>query len=150
MTLNDLCELVGRYYPDGERTLPRILFVWTMHDEDGGLAAVLSQAKIRVNVFSLAVESFIDERMDEDRRLLTRTIIEARKKPVTGYDVLSALCSSPDHRIYRALQSGGFDMTALAICAKHAGYAAHRRTLREEQRSLRNDGVLLQYGRDLT
>lgn len=150
MTLNDLCELVGRYYPDGERTLPRILFVWTMHDEDGGLATVLSQAKTRVSLFSLAVESFIDDRMDEDRRLLTRTIIETRKKPVTGYDVLSTLCSSPDHRIYRTFQSAGIDMTALAICAKHAGYAAHRRTLREEQRSLRNDGVLLQYGRDLT
>jgi ATP-dependent Clp protease ATP-binding subunit ClpA len=33
---------------------------------------------------------------------------------------------------------------------KHAGYAAHRKTLLDEQRALRNDGVLLQYGRDLT
>jgi hypothetical protein len=38
MTLSDLCELVERYYPDGEKTLPRILFVWAMHDEDGSLA----------------------------------------------------------------------------------------------------------------
>jgi ATP-dependent Clp protease ATP-binding subunit ClpA len=69
---------------------------------------------------------------------------------VTAYDVLSILCDSPDHRIYRALKSAGIDMTILAICAKHAGYAAHRKTLLGEQRALRNDGVLLQYGRDLT
>ncbi len=150
MTLSDLCELVARYYPDGERTLPRILFVWAMHDEDGSLAQLLAQAKTKVSVFSLAVEGFIEDRVEEDRRLLTRTVIETRRKPVTAYDVLSTLCASPDHRIYRALKSAGIDMTALAICAKHAGYAAHRKTILAEQRAVRNDGVLLQYGRDLT
>jgi len=150
MTLSELCELVSRYYPDGERTLPRILFVWTMHDEDGGLATVLDQAKTKVRIFSLAVEGFIEDRVEEDRRILTRTVIETRKKPATGYDVLSTLCDSPDHRIYRALESAGIDMTTLAICAKHAGYAAHRKILLNERRDLRNDGVLLQYGRDLT
>ncbi|OPX96901.1 MAG: ATP-dependent Clp protease ATP-binding subunit ClpC [Syntrophorhabdus sp. PtaB.Bin047] len=150
MTLSDLCELVERYYPDGEKTLPRILFVWAMHDEDGSLALLLSQAKTKVSVFSLAVEGFIEDRVEEDRRLLTRTVIETRRKPVTAYDVLSILCDSPDHRIYRALKSAGIDMTILAICAKHAGYVAHRKTLLGEQRALRNDGVLLQYGRDLT
>lgn len=150
MTLSDLCELVERYYPDGEKTLPRILFVWAMHDEDGSLALLLSQAKTKVSVFSLAVEGFIEDRVEEDRRLLTRTVIGTRRKPVTAYDVLSILCDSPDHRIYRALKSAGIDMTILAICAKHAGYAAHRKTLLGEQRALRNDGVLLQYGRDLT
>jgi len=103
-----------------------------------------------VSVFSLAVEGFIEDRVEEDRRLLTRTVIGTRRKPVTAYDVLSILCDSPDHRIYRALKSAGIDMTILAICAKHAGYAAHRKTLLGEQRALRNDGVLLQYGRDLT
>jgi len=150
MTLSDLCELVERYYPDGEKTLPRILFVWAMHDEDGSLALLLSQAKTKVSVFSLAVEGVIEDRVEEDRRLLTRTVIGTRRKPVTAYDVLSILCDSPDHRIYRALKSAGIDMTILAICAKHAGYAAHRKTLLGEQRALRNDGVLLQYGRDLT
>ncbi|MHB8772166.1 MAG: AAA family ATPase [Syntrophales bacterium] len=147
MTLNHLCELVGRYYPGGERTLPRILFVWSMHDEDGGLARLLVQARTKVSIFSLIVESFVDDRLDEDRHVLTRAIIETRKKPVTGYDVLSTLCGSPNHRIYRALQSAGIDMTILAICAKHAGYAAHRQPLQE---AVRNDGILLQYGRDLT
>ncbi|HOW56029.1 MAG TPA: hypothetical protein PLR60_15430, partial [Syntrophorhabdaceae bacterium] len=131
MTLNRLCELVSIFYPDGERTLPRILFVWAMNDEDGGLTLLLSQAKTRMSVFSLAVESFIDDRLDEDRRLLTRAIIETRKKPVTGYDLLSILCDSPDHRIHRTLRSAGIDMTTLAICAKHAGYAARRRPLEE-------------------
>ena len=147
MILNNLCELVKRYYPDGGQTLPRIFFVWAMHDEDGGLARVLTAAKTTMRVFSLTVETFIDDRLDEDRHLLTRAVIETRKRPVTGYDVLSTLCDSPDHRIYRALKSAGIDMTALAICAKHAGYVAHRRPVEEP---VRNDGVLLQYGRDLT
>lgn len=150
MTLNRLCELVSIFYPDGERTLPRILFVWAMNDEDGGLALLLSQAKTRMSVFSLAVESFIDDRLDEDRRLLTRAIIETRKKPVTGYDLLSILCDSPDHRIHRTLRSAGIDMTTLAICAKHAGYAARRRPLEENVDPPRNDAALLRYGRDLT
>ncbi len=150
MVLNYLCELAGKYYPDRERTLPRILFVWAMYDEDGSLADILKHAKTSLSAFSLAVEAFIDDSLDEDRRLLTRVIIETRIKPVTGYDVLSVLCDSPDHRIYRALQSAGADMTALAICAKHAVYEARRKPLQNSTRSSRNDSVLLKYGRDLT
>lgn len=150
MTLNRLCELVSIFYPNEERTLPRILFVWAMNDEDGGLAMLLSHTKTTLGLFSLAIESFIDERQDEDQRLLTRAILETRKKPVTGYDILSILCDSPDHRIYRALRYAGIDMTALAICAKHASYAARRRPLQEDAKTAGNDAVLLRYGRDLT
>ncbi len=51
MTLSDLCELVSRYYLTANGP-SRILFVWTMHDEDGGLATVLDQAKTKVRIFS--------------------------------------------------------------------------------------------------
>lgn len=150
MVFNYLCELVGKFYPGQERTLPRILTVWAMTDEDGNLATILCKAKCSLGAFSLAVEPFIDDKLDEDRRLLVRVIVETPKKPVTGYDILSALCDSPDHRIYRALQSAGTDMTALAICAKHSSYEVHRRPPGQEKVSLRNDSVLLMYGRDLT
>lgn len=150
MTLNELCELVGRYYPDGERTLPRMLFVWTSHDADGTLARLLAPAKASPAVFALALEPFLRDNVDEDRRLLTRTIIDTRMKPVLACDVLCSLCGSRDHRLYRALQAAGIDMTALAITARHAGYAARRRPSNPGAPGASNDSVLLQYGRELT
>ena len=38
-------------------------------------------------------------------------IIDTRMKPVLACDVLCSLCGSRDHRLYRALQAAGIDMT---------------------------------------
>lgn len=150
MILNHLCELVTKHYPNGRWTLPRILFVWAMHDEDGNLARLLSHAKATVHAFALALEPYINDCLIEDQRLLTRAIVETRKKPVTGYDVLSVLCDSPDHRIYVALESAGIDMMEFALNVARAVREGWSRPLEENTKPARNDSVLLQYGRDLT
>lgn len=150
MLLNRLCELVTRYYPKEAPTLPRILLVWTKHDEDGGLARLLAHVKTPVSVFAHVIESFINDCLDEDQRLITRSIMETRRKPVTGYSILSVLCKCPGHRIYTALKSAGIDMTKLAVHTAHAVHQGLRPPWEEKINPLQNDSMLRRYGRDLT
>lgn len=152
--LQDLKSMVNELYPGhNSYEVPFLLCAWARMNPGDILGDILQAAGSDVSEIIEAYTPLLDDPIPEDKMLLESCVLSCDNKQLSGFHLLLTICTTPESRLYRALAETNVNMSDLiAILKKRIEdlpISKSKIVLKREDIA-RVDGILLDYGRDLT
>jgi ATP-dependent Clp protease ATP-binding subunit ClpA len=144
--LMSLFRLASEKFQGKSITLARIVFTWANQDPEKELSTYLDGTGLNSQKLAHCLTPCLKTDPVEDQELLNRVILSDSRNPVTGRELLEAICKTPDSRINRALAGSGADISVLRQNLENDNLKEHHAAPSDNNAEI----FLKQYGRELT